>query len=275
MNSYGLIYKYQTVTTPLTNIRGREFLSMDNAEGSRKAHNGARPSHRANYQPNLWTKFIGLGLLALALGGIAGPLSTTIRLEGAYWAQAAIQQFNNIAIKKEPTLPQSVPVLFNPLVTEDGASIDPINKDFSLIVPKVGINAPVLAGVNPTDPGEYSEALKKGVAHSSLSYFPNQDGTVYLFSHSTNYDWFVKDLNAVFYLLKNLSEGDLIVVYYKGSQYTYRLTEKRVVKPSEVSYLLPQTGKKRLILQTCWPPGSTNERLLLFADLIEETGKKI
>ncbi len=93
---------------------------------------------------------------------------------------------------------------------------------------------------------------------------------MYLFSHSTNYDWFVKDLNAVFYLLKNLTDGDLIVIYYKGRQYTYKLREKRVVKPTDVSYLIPQKGTRTLILQTCWPPGSTTERLLLFADLVEE-----
>ena len=50
----------------------------------------------------------------------------------------------------------------------------------------------------------------------------------------------------------------------------HRITDKRIVSPKDVSYLVPQTGKKSLILQTCWPPGSTTERLLLFADLVEE-----
>jgi len=93
---------------------------------------------------------------------------------------------------------------------------------------------------------------------------------VYLFSHSTNYAWFVKDLNAIFYLLKNLHTGDQIVLVYKEKVYTYALREKRVVSPTEVSYLAPVSGTRGLILQTCWPPGSTTERLLLFADLIQE-----
>jgi len=200
-----------------------------------------------------------------------GPFIPSLRLESSYYSGLLSQM---VATKVDPPkpLPPAVPVSFNPLVTEDGASIDPINTDFSLIVPKVGINAPVIPSVDPTNPGKYLEALKTGVAHASTSFFPNEDGTVYLFSHSTNYDWFVKDLNAVFYLLKNLSENDLIVIFYQGKRYTYRLREKRIVKPTEVSYLVPQSGKKSLILQTCWPPGSTTERLLIFADLIEELG---
>ncbi len=216
-------------------------------------------------QPRPWFRTLGMGMIVLALGGIIGPFIPSLQLEANY----AFKQLNR-ATTQQTQLPRAVPVVFNPLVTEDGASIAPINTDFSLIVPKIGINAAVIPAVNPANPGEYLAALEKGIAHASTSYFPDEDGTVYLFSHSTNYDWFVRDLNAVFYLLKNLSEGDLMVVFYKGKRYTYRLTEKRVVGPNEVSYLMPQTGRKRLILQTCWPPGSTAERLLLFADLVEE-----
>jgi len=172
-------------------------------------------------------------------------------------------------------LPPAVPVVFNPLVTPEGAAIEPVNREFSLIVPKIGINAPVIAAVNPANPGVYLEALQKGVAHAATSFFPDEAGTVYLFSHSTNYEWFVRDLNAVFYLLKNLEAGDLVVIFYKGNRYTYRLTEKRIVGPKEVGYLVPQAAERRLILQTCWPPGSVAQRLLLFAELIEETAQAV
>ncbi|EKD87404.1 MAG: hypothetical protein ACD_36C00096G0004 [uncultured bacterium] len=223
-----------------------------------------RPKHRHS----LNQKF-GLALLALALGGLTGPMLPAIRLEANY-------AYNQIFSKpKEQSLPKSVPVLFDPLKIENGSIISPINTEFSLIVPKIGINAPVIPAVNPANPGEYLEALQKGVAHSSTSFFPDQNGTVYLFSHSTNYDWFVKDLNAVFYLIKNLEEGDLIVLFYKGNRYTYRLREKQVVSAKSVSYIAPQQGGKRLILQTCWPPGTTTERLLIFADLVEEYGTTI
>jgi len=218
---------------------------------------------------------IALGLLALSLGGMTGTFLPQLRLESDYRLKqilTAIQPADKVITAN---LPPSVPVVFNPLTTPDGTSIVPINTEFSLVIPKIGVNAPVIAGVDPASPGEYQAALLKGVAQAATSNLPDEGGTVYLFSHSTNYDWFVKDLNAVFYLLKNLEPGDLAVIFYEDKRYTYRLTEKRIAKAGEVSYLVPQGGKKRLILQTCWPPGSTLERLLIFADLIDEQSESI
>lgn len=212
---------------------------------------------------------LGLALLAIALGGMLGPVLPQLRLESTFWANR-LNETAQIKLNPAKPLPPAAPVVFNPLVREDGSLIVPVNTDFGLVVPKIGINAPVIPNVNPTNPGQYQAALLKGVAHASTSYLPNQNGTVYLFSHSTNYDWFVKDLNAVFYLMKNLSPGDFIVVFYRGERYTYRLRETRVVEAGEVSYLLPQRGVRNLILQTCWPPGSIAKRLLLFADLVQE-----
>lgn len=231
-----------------------------------------------NYQPqtNSRLRRLGYAFIALSLGGMLAPLSQQLRLEATYLADKTLDKLYNFRnLQTERSLPQSVPVIFDPLITPDGASINPVNTDFSVIIPKVGVNAPVIARVNPANPGEYNKALEKGVAHASTSYFPDENGTVYLFSHSTNYDWFVKDLNAVFYLLKNLDTGDLIVVYYKNVRYTYKLREKQVVKPTAVSYLAPQLGSRNLILQTCWPPGSISERLLIFADLLEEQDGQI
>jgi LPXTG-site transpeptidase (sortase) family protein len=232
------------------------------------------PRKRKVRRHNSTSRLLGVGLLALALGGVTGPLLSPLRLEGAQLVANATALAYARTNPPMP-IPKAVPVIFDPLKTPDGASIAPINTEFSLIVPKIGINAEVIPAVNPAKPGEYLEALEKGVAHASTSYFPDENGTVYLFSHSTNYDWFVRDLNAVFYLLKNLETGDLVVLFYKGARYTYKLTDKQIVAPTAVSFLVPQPGAKRLILQTCWPPGSTTERLLLFAELIEEETQSI
>lgn len=216
----------------------------------------------------------GSFLLGISLIGIATPLVPKFSLETKYLAKQTAESVKTV-IDPEVPLPPSAPVIFNPLVTPDGKTITPVNTEFSIVVPKIGINSNVIAGVNPLKPAEYNKALQDGVAHANTSYLPDQAGTTYLFSHSTNYEWFVKDLNAVFYHLKNLEEGDVIVIFYKGTRYTYKYRSQQVVSPKEISYLVPQTGKKQLILQTCWPPGSVAERMLIFADLIEEQGEQI
>ena len=192
MQSYGVIYQYRQ-------------SSRDRGKIVNRINFGRR---------------IALGLIALSLGGILGPLTPAIRLEGEYAYRRVLSavSYQQSAVAAKP-LPKSVPVVFNPLKTEDGSSIDPASKEFGLIIPKVGINTSVIPSVNPADPGIYLEALKKGVAHASTSYFPDEDGTVYLFSHSTNYDWFVSDLNAVFYLLKDLTPGDDIAVYFENTRF--------------------------------------------------------
>jgi len=215
---------------------------------------------------------IGFGLIALALGGVTPSFLPVVALESSYYINT-VKQLVRQQKQAEKPLPAAVPVRFNPLIAPDGSEITPIDTNFGIVIPKIGVNAKIIPGVNPLKEADYSEALQKGVAHASTSFFPDEEGVVYLFSHSTNYEWFIKDLNAIFYLLKNLEAGDLIVVSYKGSLYTYRLTEKRVVKPSEISYLQPISGERKLILQTCYPPGSTAERLLIFADLINRQSR--
>jgi len=220
------------------------------------------------YQPlPSWPRMLGFALLALGLGGFTGPFIPALRLESAY----AITQIQSTYTPKSPVknLPASAPVFINPMVAPDGSAITPINTDFSIVIPKIGVNAPVIANVDPTSPDTYGSALLEGVAQSSTSFTPDQNGMTYLFSHSTNYDWFVKDLNAVFYLLKDLKVGDYVVLYYKGKQYTYQISSTKIVSPKDISYLMPQSGKKGLILETCWPPGTTTDRLLMFADLVQ------
>lgn len=211
----------------------------------------------------------GFAFLALGLGGMLGPMIPAIRLETGNalrnWSISNKQ-------KTMAALPAATPVVYEPLLSPDGTEITPVSQDFSIVIPKIGVNADVIPGVDPTN---YSDALEAGVAHASTSFLPGEDGTVYLFSHSTNYDWFVKDLNAVFYLVKNLDSGDNVILIYKGKRYTYKITDKRIVSPKSTSYLYPYAGRKNLILQTCWPPGSVSQRLLIFADLIEENGIQI
>lgn len=143
----------------------------------------------------------------------------------------------------------------------------PIDTDFNILIPKIGANARVFPNVDPSDPDAFLPILQKGVAHAEGTFFPGQKGNIYLFAHSTDNFWDVGRYNAIFYLLKDLRKGDDIVIFSKDVRHNYRVTHSSIISPSNVSYLTKaETGKELLILQTCWPPGTTWQRLLVFAE---------
>lgn len=143
---------------------------------------------------------------------------------------------------------------------------------FSLLIPKVGANEKVFPNVNPDNEKEFLPILYKGVAHAKGTVFPGMKGNIYLFAHSSDNFWDVGRYNAVFYLLKDLVVGDEIVVFFENRRHDYVITGSKVVEDSDVKYLISNQqsatsnqNQEQLILQTCWPPGTTWKRLLVFA----------
>jgi len=146
----------------------------------------------------------------------------------------------------------------------------PVNPDFDIIIPKIGANAKIIAAVDVNDEDTYLEVLRNGVAQAMGTAFPGQGKHIYLFAHSTDYIWNVGTYNAIFYLLYKLENKDEIDLFYKGHRYVYKVIGKQIVDPSRVEYLTRQTNKEFLTLQTCWPPGTTLQRLLVFATRVAE-----
>lgn len=141
----------------------------------------------------------------------------------------------------------------------------PKDPNFSVIIPKIGANANVIPNVNVIDEKDYMEKLRLGVAHADGTKFPGENGNIFLFAHSTDYAWNVSTYNAIFYLLYKLEEGDEVDLFYKGKRYKYTVNGKKIINPTEVEYLTRETNEELLTLQTCWPPGTSLQRLLIFA----------
>ncbi len=142
----------------------------------------------------------------------------------------------------------------------------PIDTQFSILIPKIGATAKVIPNVDPSDENKFLPALLEGVAHAQGSVFPGLSGNIYLFAHSADNFWDAGQYNAIFYLLKDLEKGDEVVIFYQNQRYNYYVTDSRIVEPDDVSFITEaNTGNEQLILQTCWPPGTTFKRLLVFA----------
>ena len=143
----------------------------------------------------------------------------------------------------------------------------PKDTQFSIVIPKIGASAKVFPNVDPSNEDSFLPILMQGVAHARGSVFPGIIGNTYMFAHSTDNFWDVGRYNAVFYLLKDLKPGDEIIVFFQNKRYDYIVNESKIVSPDDISHLVnaQNSGKEQLILQTCWPPGTTWQRLLVFA----------
>lgn len=146
----------------------------------------------------------------------------------------------------------------------------PEDPNFSIVIPKIGANARIIPNVDASDERIYLDALNKGVAQVLGTAFPGEGGHIFLFAHSTDYFWNVGTYNAIFYLLYKLETNDEVDLFYKGQRYVYRIIDTKIVDPSEVVYLTRKTNREFLTLQTCWPPGTTLKRLLIFAVRVAE-----
>lgn len=146
--------------------------------------------------------------------------------------------------------------------------ITPLDKKFGIVIPKIGANAKIVQEVDPYNSHIYQVALTKGVAQAKGTSFPNEVGNMFLFSHSSASIIDANRYNSVFYLLSKLSPGDKIYIYYQNARYEYKVTTKKIVDPTNVSYLNPNSTKKQLTLMTCWPAGTNYKRLLVIAESI-------
>ncbi|MBI2327898.1 sortase [Candidatus Curtissbacteria bacterium] len=141
----------------------------------------------------------------------------------------------------------------------------PKDPNFSIIVERIGANAPVIANVDASSKLLYEQALKRGVAHALGTAFPGESGVSYYFAHSTDTIFNVPRYNAVFYLLWEIRPQDKIVVFFANRRYDYVVTETKITEPEDVSYFTMRTDEQILVLQTCYPPGTVWKRFLVIA----------
>jgi LPXTG-site transpeptidase (sortase) family protein len=147
-----------------------------------------------------------------------------------------------------------------------------------IIIPKLGKNIPLI-DVNHDSNASFSEMhevfmeeLKKWIVRYPGTARPGEVGNAFIFWHSSNYPWIQSQYNDVFALLDTLVTGDEIIVFYNQKKWIYKITDRAIVKPGDMKTLNARDPyKKELSLMTCWPVGTTLERIILFAELVEDT----
>lgn len=138
---------------------------------------------------------------------------------------------------------------------------------FALEIPKLGIQEPVVEGVDASNKTEYLQALTNGVAHSKISSLPGQPGTQYYFAHSSGLP-FWGGRAVTFATIYKLENGDEVWVYREGKKYRYQVIDKKIVNPDDLSFIESQGVSEKVVLQTCWPIGTNWKRLLVTTQLV-------
>ena len=141
-------------------------------------------------------------------------------------------------------------------------TVPPAGQPLGIIgIPRIGVNQVFVEGVDVED-------LRKGPGHYPATQVPGHEGNSAIAGHRTTY-------GAPFGDLDQLAVGDEIDVATVQGKFKYKVTEQRVVDPSEVSVLDPTPDPGRpghqlatLTLTTCNPKYSAEQRLIVKAQLV-------
>lgn len=155
-----------------------------------------------------------------------------------------------------------------------GIDIDITPYENRIIIPKIGKNIPLVNVENKqvTNVKEledvFMEELVKWVVRYPGSWVPGENGNMFVFGHSSNFPWIKWDYNDIFATLDKVVFNDKIIVYYNQKKYTYKIREKKVIKPGEVSILKRDEWKSEISLMTCYPIWTSINRLVVIWELV-------
>lgn len=224
-----------------------------------------------SYKAILFIRFIGYLIFFVGLFTFVAVFGPLVQAEAGYrWDNltGVKREVPNVVMSSpDPANPNASPTTSFSDLQDGGQVITPVDVNFGIVIEKINANAKVIPDVDPSNEKEYLAALSKGVAHAKGTNYPGEVGNIYLFSHSTDAPWNVARYNAIFYLLRELDNGDRIIMFYKGKRFDYFVYDKTIVPPSNTSFLTNKYDKSVLTLQTCDPPGTSLNRLIIRAKL--------
>lgn len=243
-------------------------------------------SHHHKKRRNQIIKFliirtIGNFLVLFTIFGVAATFGPALYFEARYEAARFLKVSYKVAeiqtvpqgpselgkiIQKEQTQ-KTQPSLFDSVLSGQREEIlYPQDPMFSVVIPKIGANEKIIPNVDSDNEKEYLTVLLRNIAHAKGTAFPGINGTTYLFAHSTDDFWNVGRYNAVFYLLNKMEKGDEVVLFFNNKRFNYVVSDTKIVDPDDTHFIAANLGQgERVILQTCWPPGTAWKRLLVFA----------
>lgn len=167
-----------------------------------------------------------------------------------------------------PFITPSRSVSATPIIIDPNSSA--VGPESKIIIPKINVEIPVDYDEPTINEAAIQSALEKGVVHYPTTSSPGEIGNGVIFGHSANNILNKGKYKFAFVLLKRLENGDTFYIQKDGKRYVYKVFDKKVVAPTEVSVLYPTFPDKpaTFTLITCDPPGTSLNRLVVTAEQI-------
>lgn len=158
-------------------------------------------------------------------------------------------------------------------VSDTQIIIDPtataVGPEAKIIIPKINAELPVIYEEPSIEEDAVQRALESGVMHYATTAKPGELGNGAIFGHSSNNILNKGKYKFAFVLLKRLETGDTFIIQKDGKRYVYRVFDKKVVEPENISVLDDTQGKPSTFsLITCDPPGTDLKRLVVVGEQI-------
>ena len=161
----------------------------------------------------------------------------------------------------------STPIIIDP----NSTAVGPEPK---VIIPKINVEIPVVYDEPSIQEEAIQAALERGVVHYATTPYPGEKGNPVIFGHSSNNILNKGQYKFAFVLLNRLEVGDTFMLQKDGKRYIYKVSEKKVVRPNDVSILTSSTDESTATLITCDPPGTSINRLLVIGQQISPDPSK-
>lgn len=143
---------------------------------------------------------------------------------------------------------------------------------FKVTIPAINLaDALVTTNVTSDKSEVYFPIIEKSLAHYQGSALPGQRGNVFIYGHSVLPQFFnPKDYLTIFSNLYKLKNDDSVYLKIGAQVVEYKVTGKKIIDPKDLkSANLETQNGQTLTLMTCYPPGLTTQRLLVYADQVK------
>lgn len=184
-------------------------------------------------------------------------LITLIALPSFYLLRGKIDTFLNLvsmlkqpsenAIQKEVLVNENNEIVSYPAYGDNYATLK---------ISKLNIDLPIKFG-------DSKDILIDSIGHTSTSFLPGEGGTILMSGHNSK---------SMLENLKNISNGDKIIIETTYGVFTYEVENIKIMKLSQYNEIKIEE-KEKLILYTCYPFSDIlygNERFVVISKLLNE-----